>query len=644
MPDIIPNVVVSMPSQLFTMPREFKSVFNGMIYIGKIDTDPTIQANQIQVYLENEDGSYTPMPQPIRTNAGGYPVYNGKVSKFVTIEGHSMLIQDANGVQLFYFPNVLKYDPDQLRQQIENPDGAVLYPELQIARWRDDGDARGWGVFPDGSDVTAKMCAWLDAVNGDYSKLVQYGQYRKKGFLPAGDYVVTTANLTGNHALLGRFIIRCDLRCEGRVPNGEFTLLHVKAINISGLSCKNFIMQGIQHCHIENIDTINDITIKGSTTPLSIPGLANWGGGSYWNNITRAKAGTTSATVSNKFSINIFEGSVNQNTFQQISGAAEVIGQGTAAGGGNFEGNANTFIGLDTSGSSGYILDNVSVPAQHNTVIGLYAEVEGNGRVRGPWTILGARVNYGGWISTMNPQLTVIGTDPTAGTQGGEAFSMSGVNLCPSGDWSVLGVKGAPEDYALLTIPNEAILFGDALEPGGSGRYFGVANASVRCRLTVGLTKTQTGHIAGAFFFRGDDPLEIVIEDANNPDAVGTTIYCPVDKYYPMGTANNWKLYKVYAPTNDKSKTYRLRITVDAGKTGLLGCSHFSSYNGVPMPTFCGWSKAIVRSPAIPSIVETSVLPLGLRAVRNFAATVPADPVIGWQWNGTTWLKMIASA
>lgn len=123
---IVANVVVSAPSQLFTMPREFKSVFNGMIYIGKIDTDPTITANQIQVYLENEDGSLVPMPQPIRTNAGGYPVYNGKVSKFVTVQGHSMLIQDANGVQLFYFPNVLKYDPDQFAQRLSSPDGASL--------------------------------------------------------------------------------------------------------------------------------------------------------------------------------------------------------------------------------------------------------------------------------------------------------------------------------------------------------------------------------------------------------------------------------------------------------------------------------------------------------------------------------------
>lgn len=142
---IVANVVVSAPSQLFTMPREFKSVFNGMIYIGKIDTDPTIPANQIQVYLENEDGSLVPMPQPIRTNAGGYPVYNGKVSKFVTVEGHSMLIQDANGVQLFYFPNVLKYDPDQLRQELAGPNGYQLVPSVQIQQWKNEGDVRGWG-------------------------------------------------------------------------------------------------------------------------------------------------------------------------------------------------------------------------------------------------------------------------------------------------------------------------------------------------------------------------------------------------------------------------------------------------------------------------------------------------------------------
>ncbi|ECF0163285.1 phage tail protein [Salmonella enterica subsp. enterica serovar Kentucky] len=120
------NVVVSMPSQLFTMARSFKAVANGKIYIGKIDTDPVNPENQIQVYVENEDGSHVPVSQPIIINAAGYPVYNGQIAKFVTVQGHSMAVYDAYGTQQFYFPNVLKYDPDQLEYRLSQPDGYLL--------------------------------------------------------------------------------------------------------------------------------------------------------------------------------------------------------------------------------------------------------------------------------------------------------------------------------------------------------------------------------------------------------------------------------------------------------------------------------------------------------------------------------------
>ncbi|HAS2352462.1 TPA: phage tail protein [Salmonella enterica] len=126
MPDITPNVVIGMPSQLFTMARSFKAVANGKIYIGKIDTDPVNTANQIQVYVENEDGSHVPVSQPIIINAAGYPVYNGQIAKFVTVQGHSMAVYDAYGTQQFYFPNVLKYDPDQLEYRLSQPDGYLL--------------------------------------------------------------------------------------------------------------------------------------------------------------------------------------------------------------------------------------------------------------------------------------------------------------------------------------------------------------------------------------------------------------------------------------------------------------------------------------------------------------------------------------
>ncbi|XHX64336.1 hypothetical protein GU833_06285 [Photorhabdus akhurstii] len=124
MSEIIPNVVVSMPSQLFTMARSFKACANGKIYIGKINTDPTIPDNQIEVYIEREDGSYIAAMQPIIINQAGYPVYAGQLAKFVTVEGHSMAVYDSYGAQQFYFPNVLKYAPDQFKRELAGSNGS----------------------------------------------------------------------------------------------------------------------------------------------------------------------------------------------------------------------------------------------------------------------------------------------------------------------------------------------------------------------------------------------------------------------------------------------------------------------------------------------------------------------------------------
>ena len=126
MSDIIPNVVVSMPSQLFTLARKFQAASNGKVFIGKIDTDPTIPENQIQVYLENEDGTTVPVSQPLIINQAGYPVYNGQIAKFVTVQGHSMAVYDSYGAQQFYFPNILKYDPDQFSKILAGDSGFTL--------------------------------------------------------------------------------------------------------------------------------------------------------------------------------------------------------------------------------------------------------------------------------------------------------------------------------------------------------------------------------------------------------------------------------------------------------------------------------------------------------------------------------------
>lgn len=126
MSEITANVVVANPRPIFTDSRTFRAVANGRVYIGEIDTDPTIPSNQIPVYIENEDGGHVQISQPLIINAAGKIVYNGQLVKVVTVEGHSMSVYDAFGALVDYIPNVLKYDPDQFKLMLAGPDGATM--------------------------------------------------------------------------------------------------------------------------------------------------------------------------------------------------------------------------------------------------------------------------------------------------------------------------------------------------------------------------------------------------------------------------------------------------------------------------------------------------------------------------------------
>lgn len=199
MSDITANVVVSMPSQLFTMARSFKAVANGKIYIGKIDTDPVNPENQIQVYVENEDGSHVPVSQPIIINAAGYPVYNGQIAKFVTVQGHSMAVYDAYGAQQFYFPNVLKYDPDQLRSELAQDYGPTIVNDAKIAVRQPFNGAVNRTQHQKNSETISVLDFKLDSdpdwtLSFNRASLVS-AQLGKTIFVPAGEYEISDSIL-----------------------------------------------------------------------------------------------------------------------------------------------------------------------------------------------------------------------------------------------------------------------------------------------------------------------------------------------------------------------------------------------------------------------------------------------------------------
>jgi len=95
------NVVIN-PYEYFADPTKGRPIFNGFVYIGLPYTDPEVPANQKQVYARQEDGNDVAIPQPVLTNAGGYPTYNGSVV-IITVQGsYSVKVNDKQGNQLLY--------------------------------------------------------------------------------------------------------------------------------------------------------------------------------------------------------------------------------------------------------------------------------------------------------------------------------------------------------------------------------------------------------------------------------------------------------------------------------------------------------------------------------------------------------------
>ncbi|EPA7300754.1 phage head-binding domain-containing protein [Escherichia coli O9,30:H25] len=246
MTDITANVIVSMPSQLFTMARSFKAVANGKIYIGKIDTDPVNPENQIQVYVENEDGSHVPVSQPIIINAAGYPVYNGQIAKFVTVQAHSMAVYDAYGARQFYFGNIIQYDAKQILAILSGDIGATFV---------------GWRK--------RKLNDILDSISirsDDFLTLHDWAAYPAKHKILAG----------GNYNLSSRLEIDCEtLSVEGvaNINVGDSFVAMYFGTNQRDLltTISSNISKGITSLTVDNVQ-------EGDTLCFYNPSDFSWSG------------------------------------------------------------------------------------------------------------------------------------------------------------------------------------------------------------------------------------------------------------------------------------------------------------------------------------------------------------------------------
>lgn len=112
-----------------------------------------------------EDGATLTLPnQTLRYEANGeYYRWDGAFPKTVPA-GSTPASTGGVGIGSW-----LSVGDATLRGQISDPNGAKLYPELQLARWRDEGDVRGWGARIDG--ITDDSDALISALNSGSSLL-----------------------------------------------------------------------------------------------------------------------------------------------------------------------------------------------------------------------------------------------------------------------------------------------------------------------------------------------------------------------------------------------------------------------------------------------------------------------------------------
>ncbi|QGV85817.1 hypothetical protein F7P08_00505 [Klebsiella pneumoniae] len=187
------NFPVSMPSTPFSAPRAFKSVANGKIYIGTPDTDPVNPANQIPVYVVNEDGSEIQVSQPIIINAGGFPAYNGQIMKFITKQNFSMAVYDAYGAQQYYWPDLSMVDPGSALAGLSSHDKGLGASLIGL---------EGQGTVQDALFFMTPMIAAADPAVGVSDVYAKFGtamnaaisKAQKQGcgliFVPGGRYTL----------------------------------------------------------------------------------------------------------------------------------------------------------------------------------------------------------------------------------------------------------------------------------------------------------------------------------------------------------------------------------------------------------------------------------------------------------------------
>lgn len=163
---------------------------------------------------------------------------------------------------------------DVLRKQISDPDGATKYPELQMARWRDTGDIRGWGAVQ-GEDATDAINAAIrDRGANDWgtsSDVIINGHYKVEGQVllttdvriignwatitsSSNDWIIISAYKDQNGDIVNNFDNITD---EQVIASARLKGVQIKGITFVGVSKSIKLQAFTERCILEDLSFQN---------------------------------------------------------------------------------------------------------------------------------------------------------------------------------------------------------------------------------------------------------------------------------------------------------------------------------------------------------------------------------------------------
>ena len=200
--------IVSFGITYFPDPTVGRPVFNGFIYVGEVGTDPTVVTNQKTILLRQESGLEIPTSQPVRTSAGGVPVYLGSPVQIIAEGDYALTVQNKEGAQVYYVPSGLSLASGGINYILVVENSTLASGQVDVTFIGNLGNAT---IFVGGESGTDRGRLIL---NVDYTVNTTTNTVTLLDSYPAGTIVSATYNDTGttSNGLIAPYDTLADLR------------------------------------------------------------------------------------------------------------------------------------------------------------------------------------------------------------------------------------------------------------------------------------------------------------------------------------------------------------------------------------------------------------------------------------------------